>query len=73
MSTVFADFPLLAPVIDEALALTSRAIRVNVPWPWPRALLCRTERRPYPCRRACWGHAALESAGPMADQLGGPA
>ncbi|SBT54918.1 hypothetical protein [Micromonospora narathiwatensis] len=63
MSAVLADFPVLTPVTDEDLALAARAVRVHTPESWPHGLLCRSERVPYPCRLARWGHATLEAAG----------
>jgi hypothetical protein len=71
MSALLADFPVLTPVTDEDLAIAARAIRVHAPEPWPRGLLCRSERVPYPCRLARWGHATLDAAGLTAEQLTG--
>ncbi|MET8909185.1 hypothetical protein [Micromonospora sp. NPDC004551] len=70
MSVVLADFPVLAPVTDEALALAAHAVRVHAPEPWPQGLLCRRERVPYPCRLACWAHATIHAAGLTEEQLG---
>ncbi|MFJ8577231.1 hypothetical protein [Micromonospora sp. NPDC093277] len=71
MSAVLADFPVLVPVTDEDLALAALAVRVHAPEPWPHGLLCRSERVPYPCRLARWGHGTLEAAGLTAEQLAG--
>ncbi|AEB43121.1 hypothetical protein [Micromonospora maris] len=71
MSAVLADFPVLIPVTDEDLALAALAVRVHAPEPWPEGLLCRSERVPYPCRLARWGHTTLEAAGLTAEQLNG--
>ncbi len=71
MSAVLADFPVLIPVTDEDLALAALAVRVHAPEPWPQGLLCRSERVPYPCRLARWGHTTLEVAGFTAEQLNG--
>ncbi|WP_431882201.1 hypothetical protein [Micromonospora gifhornensis] len=71
MSAVLADFPVLIPVTDEDLALAALAVRVHAPEPWPQGLLCRSERVPYPCRLARWGHTTLEAAGLTAEQLNG--
>ena len=70
MSAVLADFPVHTPITDEDLAIAARAVRVHVPEDWPQGLLCRSERVPYPCRLARWGHATLEAAGLTAEQLG---
>ncbi|MFG1673077.1 hypothetical protein [Micromonospora sp. NPDC049282] len=56
MSAVLADFPVLTPVTDDAVL----AVLVHVP---ERSPLCRSERVPYPCRLARWGHATLHAAG----------
>ncbi|SCF34659.1 hypothetical protein GA0074695_5872 [Micromonospora viridifaciens] len=71
MSAVLADFPVLTPVPDEDLALAVRAVRVHAPETWPHGLLCRSERVPYPCRLARWGHATVAAAGLTAEQLTG--
>ncbi|MFG2060413.1 hypothetical protein [Micromonospora sp. NPDC048871] len=71
MSAVLADFPVLTPVTDEDLALATLAVRVHAPEAWPHGLLCRSERVPYPCRLARWGHTTLEAAGLTAEQLNG--
>ncbi len=69
MSAVLADFPVRTPVTDEDLALAALAVRVHVPESWPHGLLCRSERVPYPCRLARWGHTTLETAGLTAEQF----
>ncbi|MEU5722742.1 hypothetical protein ABZ783_13065 [Micromonospora sp. NPDC047738] len=69
MSAVLADFPVLTPVTDEDLSVATLAVRVHAPEPWPHGLLCRSERVPYPCRLARWGHATLDAAGLTAEQL----
>lgn len=69
MSAVFADFPVVTPVTDDDLALAARAVRVHAPEPWPHGLLCRSERVPYPCRLARWGHATLDAAGLPGEQI----
>ncbi|WP_327022532.1 hypothetical protein [Micromonospora sp. NBC_01739] len=69
MSAVLADFPVLTPVTDEDLALAALAVRVHAPEPWPHGLLCRSERVPYPCRLARWGHTTIEAAGLTVDQM----
>ncbi|MEU3452878.1 hypothetical protein ABZ671_04655 [Micromonospora sp. NPDC006766] len=68
MSVVLADFPVLTPVTDEDFSLAAKAVRVHAPEPWPQGVLCRSERVPYPCRLARWGHATLEAAGLTEEQ-----
>ncbi|MFI5836237.1 hypothetical protein ACIA5A_21435 [Micromonospora sp. NPDC051300] len=63
MPVPLADFPVLVPVPDEDLVLAQLAVRVHVPERWPQGPLCRSERVPYPCRLARWGHATLHAAG----------
>ncbi|QLQ39500.1 hypothetical protein [Micromonospora robiginosa] len=67
MSAVLTDFPVLTPVTDEDLVLAALAVRVHVPERWPQGPLCRSERVPYPCRLARWGHGTLRAAGFGAD------
>lgn len=69
MPTRTEDFPVLTPVTDEDLTIAARAVRVHAPESWPQGPLCRSERVPYPCRLARWGHATIRAAGLDVEQL----
>ncbi|MFG3420579.1 hypothetical protein [Micromonospora sp. NPDC048063] len=63
MTAVLDDFPVLAPVSDDDVALAVRAVLAHAPEQWPAGPLCRSERVPYPCRLARWGRGTLRAAG----------
>jgi hypothetical protein len=68
MPAVLEDFPVPTPVTDDDLALAARAVRVHVAEAWPQGPLCRSERVPFPCRLARWGHATIAAAGLTGEQ-----